>query len=191
MLGDITKRVDTGEFDEFVALPENSDRNFELVDGEIVEKMVSGPVSSRLGLRMGRFIDAFVDAYDLGQVSGADGGYWVGDDRYIPDVAYISKAKLIHVAKYGYVMTTPDLAVEVISPTDEKNNISTKIVNYLAAGTVLWLVDPKDQSVKVCEPNKPMVRFTRNMTLKGGRVLPNFTLDLELLFKIMDEPIIE
>jgi Uma2 family endonuclease len=176
-------RLDAAAFDVIVAQPTYHGRNLELIDGELIEKMVSSPTSSIIALRIGRLIGAYVDENRLGAVTGADGGYWIGADRYIPDVAFISQAKLDVEVREGYRTTAPDLAVEVISATDLRRDITAKVANYLAAGTVLWLVDPDEQSLQVFEPGKPVTTFTRDMTLTGGAVLPGLTIDLAQVFR--------
>jgi Uma2 family endonuclease len=111
------------EFDQWVLLRENSEHGYEYIAGK-VHDVVARPESSKLGLRMGRRIGNFLDDHDLGHLTGADGGYHVAGERYIPDVWFISykrrpEAKL--VAIHGYVTNAADLAVEVISPTDSHN----------------------------------------------------------------------
>lgn len=66
--------ITADEFDAFVRLPENADRNFELIAGEIVEKMVSNPRSSSIGAVATGALAIFVRQHGLGRVTGADGG---------------------------------------------------------------------------------------------------------------------
>jgi Uma2 family endonuclease len=179
-------RLDAAAFDAIVAHPIHREHNLELIDGELIEKMVSSPTSSIIALRIGRLIGAYVDENRLGAVTGADGGYWIGADRYIPDVAFISRAKLAADVREGYRTTAPDLAVEVISATDLRRDITAKVANYLAAGTVVWLVDPDEQSVQVFEPGKPVTTFTRAMSLTGGAVMPGLAVDLAQVFQEND-----
>lgn len=73
-------------FDEFIARPENRDRLFELIHGEIVE-VVSNGESSEIGMLTGDFLTVFVRQHKLGRVTGADGGYMAAGERYIPDQA--------------------------------------------------------------------------------------------------------
>ena len=85
--------VTVAEFERRVALPENLHRNLELVAGEIVEKVVSNPRSSAIAAWiMGKMV-VFVEAHDLGHVTGADGGYVVSGERYIPDGAFVAKVR--------------------------------------------------------------------------------------------------
>ena len=88
----VVQKVTSEEFDGFVTLPENRDRLFELIGGEIVE-VVSNGKSSRWGMKIGARITLFVEQHDLGYVTGADGGYVVSGEKYIPDVAFVSKRR--------------------------------------------------------------------------------------------------
>ncbi|MBZ0288744.1 MAG: Uma2 family endonuclease, partial [Anaerolineae bacterium] len=55
------QRVTPAEFDRFIRRPENKSRNFELIAGEIVEKMVSSPRSSKIGMRIGGRLSVWVE----------------------------------------------------------------------------------------------------------------------------------
>src|SRR5688572_27367561 len=139
-------RVSIEEFEKIAALPENADRHLEYIGGEIVE-VVSNNLSSRIALRIGGKISNFVEAQNLGYVTGADGGYKVSGEDYIPDVGFLSKARHPKPPVDSWVPLAPDLAVEVVSPTDRAQNISVKLANYLAAGTVVWYFYPQDKEV--------------------------------------------
>lgn len=176
-----TRSVTPEAFDRFVLLPENRDRNFELIAGEIVE-VVSNSYSSLVSMLLGGRVSVFVFDRGLGWVTGADGGYWVGDERYIPDAAYISKARQPQPSHDAYNPNAPDLAIVVISPTDDQHDLRFKLVNYLNAGTTLWIVNPPLKTVEVYIPDKPPRVLTVNDTLDGGAVLPGFTLPVKDVF---------
>jgi Uma2 family endonuclease len=177
----IKRTVTEQEFDEFVMLPENADRMFELIAGEIVE-VVSNPNSSRLGMKIGARITIFVDEHDLGYVTGADGGYIVAGERYIPDAAFVSKAKYPVLAEDGYNPYPPDLAVEVLSPSNTDTEMRIKVVNYLRAGTTLWVADPNKKQIEVYSPKHPPKTLGIDGVLDGGDVLPGFTLAVREIF---------
>lgn len=170
------------DFSRFILLPENADRNFELLAGEIIEKMVSSPRSSAIGAFMVIAVGSHAYQHGLGRVTGADGGYVVGNDRYIPDAAYIAKARQPVPPTEAYNPLAPDLAVEVLSPSDNPYEVRLKIANYLAAGTVVWLIDPEMQQVEVYVSGQPARVFGINDTLEGGDVLPGFTLAVSRIF---------
>lgn len=128
--------VTAAEFDRFIRLPENVSRNFELIAGEIVEKMVSNPRSSSIAALVLGFMAVHARQHNLGRVTGADGGYMVNGERYIPDAAFMSKVRQPVQPSDAYNPLAPDLAVEVLSPTNDPDEIRIKIANYMAAGTL-------------------------------------------------------
>jgi Uma2 family endonuclease len=97
-------------------------------------------------------------------------------------VGFISTTRQPKRPHVAWNPLAPDLAVEVVSPTDSAKDIGDKIVNYLAAGTVAWYVYPDDQEVKVYEAGEPVKTLTINDTLDGGKVLPGFTLAVKDIF---------
>ena len=177
-----TKPVTIEEFDRIVTKPENINRNFELIAGEIVEKMVSNPRSSAIGALAVEFLSTHVRQRGLGRVTGADGGYVVGDEKYIPDAAYISKMRQEKRPDEAYNPLAPDLAVEVLSPSNDDDEMRIKIANYLAAGTVLWVIDPDRERVEVYASGQPPKILGANDTLEGGALLPGFKLAVKELF---------
>jgi Uma2 family endonuclease len=174
------RRVTAAEFERFIRQPENISRNFELIAGEIVEKMVSNPRSSKIGVRIGGRLSVFVDDRGLGVVIGADGGYVVNGERYIPDAAFISKTRQPVQPADAYNPLAPDLAAEF--PSQTNNQLRIKVANYLAAGTLTWVINPDKQRVEVYQQGKPPIILTDDEVLDGGDVLPGFSLAVSTLF---------
>lgn len=99
-----------------------------------------------------------------------------------PDVAFVSREKLA-APPDEEVPFAPNLAVEVISRTDDWSEIAFKANQYTQAGTQLvWAVDPYTHSVFVFRPNQPMTLLNQTDELDGADVLPNFKLLVEALF---------
>jgi Uma2 family endonuclease len=169
-------------FDFFLQNPENASRNFELIAGEIVEKMVSNPRSSKIGIRISGHLSVWVEDRGLGVVTGADGGYSINGERYIPNAAYISKARQPVQPSDAYNPLAPDLAVEVLSLTNNDVQMRFKVVNYLAAGTLTWVIDPVRQRVEVYQPGHPPKILASDENLIGGDVLPGFYLTKKSIF---------
>lgn len=174
-------RVSVEEFEKIAALPENVGRQLEYIGGEIVE-VVSNSLSSRIEARILIRLGNHVEAHDLGYLTTSDGGYRVSGEDYMPDVGFISKAKHPKGPRETWVPYAPDLAVEVVSPSDRNSKITVKVANYLAAGTVVWYFDPAEQEVYVYEPGKSVKTLTINDTLEGGTVLPGFKVALKDIF---------
>ena len=139
MLTDTKPRMTVTDFDTWADLPENQERRLEYVGGQIIE-VPSNPYVSMIAVRIIGFLLDYLKAHDIGWVTGEGGGYMVAGERYAPDVAYISRARQPQLARKGYNPNPPDLAVEVISDPDnreEQTALRVKITNYLAAGVVV------------------------------------------------------
>jgi Uma2 family endonuclease len=177
-----TRSVTVEAFDQYVLLPENRGRNFEYIGGEIVE-VVSNPVSSNLAARMTGFMFMYQSQNDIGYLTSSDGGYIVSGERYIPDVGFISYEKQPELDYFdGYIQNPPDLAVEVQSPGNDDEDMAIKVANYLAAGTVVWLLKPLTKQVAVFVPIQPVKVLNSDGVLDGGIVLPGFTLKVADIF---------
>ncbi|NJL55561.1 Uma2 family endonuclease [bacterium] len=181
-------RYSTEAFEAIAQLPENADRLLELIGGEIVE-VVSNPKSSEIAMRIGFFIQLHLRQHKIrGHVTGADGGYMVAGERYIPDVAYLSTARQPDLpSMQGYNPIAPDLAVEVLSPTNADDKMRIKIAHYLLAGTIVWVVNPDNQTVETYIPGERVRIIDRDGLLDGGTVLPGFSLPVQEIFQTEED----
>jgi Uma2 family endonuclease len=171
------------QFDAWVMHPENVDKAYEFVAGEIVEKIVSNQRSSQIAYKIGIFIGMFILQHELGRLTGEQGGFVVGNERYIPDVGYMSYARQPIDNDDAYNPLAPDLAVEVLSPTDTAREMRIKVVSYLAAGTVVWVVSPDDEAIEIYVPGEKVRVLGIDDVLDGGMVPPGFSIPLKELFK--------
>lgn len=172
------------EFEAFIALPENANRRFEIINGEIVE-VPSNSYSSEIAALIIAALLWFLKDNPLGRVTGEQGGYIIAGQPYAPDVAFISFAKQPHPVRKGFTPNPPDLAVEVISDPDnrrEQETLRVKITNYLALGVVVWVVDPDQRWVEVHQAGEPVLIMNEDGILDGGDVLPNFKLPVRDIF---------
>ncbi len=167
------------EFEQFVLLPENTERRFELIDGEIVEMAPSRTRNSRFGLVIASVVYHFCHEHDLPtNMSGADGAYDIQGHILAPDFAY----KRAPVSDEYPDPEPPLWVVEVISPTDKAPDIREKRQIYQDAGILYWEMYPKAQKIDVYAPGQPPRTVGIDGTLDGGDVLPGFTLAARELF---------
>lgn len=167
-------------------LPENAERVFELINGEIIEKMPSNAFASEIAMLIAFFIRLFLREHSIeGHVTGEAGGFKVAGDSLAPDVAYISSARQAELNRQGYNNQPPELAVEVETNTtgETERRLRAKVLSYLAAGTLLWVVYPETKEVEVYTPGQMMRKLMLEDSLDGGEVLPGFTLALKEIFK--------
>lgn len=169
---------------DVIRIKDNENRLFELVDGVLVEKAMGFP-QAFLAAFLVRLIGNFVDENNLGIVLGADGMMRLFPKLLrIPDVSYFSwqtiKGKIPTEAA---PLIAPDLAVEVLSPSNRKKEIDRKRSEYFKAGTkAMWIADPKSRTVNVYTSVNASKILTVRDTLSGGSVLPRFSLDVKNLF---------
>ena len=176
------KTMTVSEFDHWVLLPENSDTSYEYIGEEIVEE-VSNNYASLVALEIGFLIKLYLKQHKMrGYVTGADGGYVVAGERYIPDVAYISAERQSEPSHDAYNPNAPDLAVEVVSPTDSERNLAIKVANYLVAGTVIWVVYPDRREVNIFVPQQAVKQLGANDVLDGSGIFPEFNLKVSDIF---------
>lgn len=178
-------KMTANAFDDWVQLPENADKRLEFVAGEIID-VPSNPYVSKIAGLILTFINIYLFKNDIGHVTGEAGGYMVAGERYAPDVAFISYEKQAELAKEGYNPNPPDLAVEVVSSENnstEEWTLNIKIGNYLAVGTMVWIVRPEKQSIEVYQPATPTKVYRAKDSIKLDNVLPDFELKLSDVFK--------
>ena len=180
----VEKQITTIEaFERFIAQSEHRDRSFELINGEIVEKMPTeehGIIAARI---VAEFI-IFLKDHPMGRAA-VEARYRLPDDSrndLIPDVSYISNERALAVTKKGAVPQMPDLAVEVKSPDDSNNELRAKAIYYLKAGSrMVWLVFPAKQQVEVYTEDAVRT-LSANDLLDAGDLLPGFKLALKDIF---------
>jgi Uma2 family endonuclease len=171
--------------EDVVAINDHENRLCELVDGILVEKTV-GAYESILAMEIGRLLGNWVKPRKLGVVLGADGMLKLAPGLIrIPDVAYLSIEKFPsgRFPRAAAPRLAPDLAVEVLSRHNTKQEMAEKLNDYFVAGSrLVWYVDPKPREVAVytSPKRKRMVRGTQK--LEGGDVLPGLIIDLAELF---------
>jgi Uma2 family endonuclease len=177
------QRISVTEFEDFIYRPENVNRDWEFIDGRIVE-VVANRGSSRYAANILGRMTFFVQEHDLGWVTGADGGYMVEGERYIPDVGYLSKARQPDPQDdVAYSPLPPDLAVEGLSPSNDPDDMRIKVVNYLRAGATVWVVNPEKHEVQVLSPSAASRTLGLADTLDGGDILPGFSLPVKDIFR--------
>jgi Uma2 family endonuclease len=161
-------------------------QQYYIVDGELFED-VSAPISSKTAARLNGFLFAFIHPRSLGELLGADGAYVLRespDTVLIPDLSFVRADRMPPKdQQIQYFRFAPDIAIEVLSPSNRRADIDRKIGIYRAAGVPLvWLVDPFKQTVTVYAVGAEPRTLQGTDTLDGGDVLPGFALPLAQLF---------
>jgi len=164
---------------------------YEVVDGQVVEKTmgafetgIASLLDQILGSfaranRLGRFFGEMLFRIDIGQ-----------DLQRRPDVAFVSHARWPYNRRVPDVPVwdmVPDLAIEVISPSDMMSAVLRKVHDYFKAGvTRVWVVYPEQAEVYIYSTPQQVQVVGVGQELDGGDLLPGFRLPVAVLFE--DEP---
>jgi Uma2 family endonuclease len=167
-----TKKLVTAE--ELLAMPDQP--RYELVYGELVEKPVPGELHGYVQANILALLGAWAKRSHAGRAY-AEVGFVLNRDpdvTYLPDVAF-RRASRDQAAARGFVEGSPELAVEVLSPTNTRGEMRRKVSEYLEAGTTqVWVVDPDQGLVTIYERGKVPVDISGDAELDGGELLPGF-----------------
>ena len=125
---------------------QNPLEKYYLIDGELCIKMAPTEVHGETANLIAYYLTSFVLQHGLGRV-GIEVGFHPPGDRgtaLLPDVSFLSKARMTKRALSSYVPSMPDLAVEVVSPSQSLAQVRRKAAVYLRHGTSLvWIIDPQ------------------------------------------------
>ncbi|HVS71988.1 MAG TPA: Uma2 family endonuclease [Phycisphaerae bacterium] len=173
--------------DDLWNMPGNGD-GYELVMGELRPMPPSGQQHSSIGARLVIRIGAFVEKQHLGIITTADGGYILHrnpDTVRAPDVGFVTTDRLPNGrTAQKWFPGHPDLAVEIISPTDVYGDVDEKVQEFLDAGTrLVWVVNPRHKTVTVFRNDTTITALGPGDQLSGESVLPGFTLAISEIFE--------
>ncbi len=172
--------------DELLRRPDDSFR-YALVRGELIRMTPAGFDHGVIEMRLGAALTNHVTAHRLGLVCGAETGFVLArapDTVLAPDVAFVRRERIPAAGRpRTFWEGAPDLAAEVVSPGDTRNAVAAKVAAWLAAGTrVVWVVDPKGETVTTHEPGRAPRRLDASDTLDGAPLFPGFRLRVADLF---------
>ncbi|HEV2704580.1 MAG TPA: Uma2 family endonuclease [Pyrinomonadaceae bacterium] len=172
--------------DELLKLPRGRLR-YELVNGELRQMSPAGHNHGRIAARLTGALVRYVEEHELGEVYAAETGFLLRrepDTVLAPGVAYVARERADAVGESrGYFPSAPELAVEVLSPSDTVRETEEKVSAWLEYGTkLIWVVSPKLRHVTVYRSLTDIEVLTENDSLDGERVVPGFSYPVNALF---------
>jgi len=177
-----TRRITVDEFENM-----SLEGRWELIDGEMVEMSPSADEPSSIGATITGMLWSFARPRRLGRVYNAEGGFVLFSDRetvLAPDVAFVRAERMPRgEARKHFARLAPDLAVEVLSPSDRASEVLVKVQMYQESGVrLVWIVDPDLETVTVIAQGNPTIVLGSGDDLTGGDVLPGFSVSVAEIF---------
>jgi Uma2 family endonuclease len=177
-----TKILLTAE--EFDNYPFEEDKRYELDEGELIEMTRPAYKHNRVLKKLLIEIELYLRKNPIGEALISENLYALSaSTRRAPDVAVIlgnhreelETAKVIHIV--------PDIAVEILSPSEAPRMIHRKLKQYFAAGVKeVWLIDPETRTAEIWTgPQLPEQELSGEATISSA-LLPGFDLPLAELF---------
>jgi len=175
---------------EFMALNRDGHR-YEIVNGELIDmgnrSAKHGYVCSILMILLG----GYVHSQKLGAMFDSSTAFKMkSGNKRSPDVSFMAKERLqgLDDLPDGFLEGAPDLAVEILSPSNTVEEIHNKLVEYFDNGArLVWVIHPKEQYVLVYRSAQEPDRLLKSVdSLDGEDIVPEFTLAVAELFQKLD-----
>jgi Uma2 family endonuclease len=173
---------------ELLALGANTDVKYELWDGKIIAMSPARPKHGAVIARLSYYLGAHIYENKLGEIFDGQTGFRLGTQNcFQPDISFVSRERMKLILPHGMegmFDAAPDLAVEVLSPSDSITKSEKKMQLYLAHGTRLgWMIDTKNKTARVYRPGEAFELLKGDKALTGIPVLPSFRISLAKIFE--------
>ena len=183
----MTTRTRPTTAEELLNMPDDGFR-YELVRGKLRKMVPAGQFHGEYSMNVGISLGGYVKGNRLGKTYSSDTGFVLATDPdhvRVPDVAFISNERLEELGEsHAFARGAPDVAVEVISPTDRYTDVEEKVADWHDAGTVaVIVVDPRRRTVKVHRSPDAAVVLTEDEVLEVGDAIPGWRLPVKDIFE--------
>lgn len=156
---------------------------YELSQGRLIRLCPASPQSSGISGEVHLAIGNFAKRRKLGRSGVSEGGFRLAsnpDTVRAPDIWFVRKERIPPegLPKQFWALA-PDLAVEILSPSDRFVEVMRKVSDYLRAGVrLVWVIDPDSRSAGVFAPGRSEMFVDEDGALDGEDVLPGFRMRL-------------
>jgi Uma2 family endonuclease len=158
----------------------SGDVGYELHDGRLVVMAPPGAGHGRRQARFSRYLVTEGEERGYGEAYAEVGVLLRRNPDHLrgPDAAFVTAAQLpVRTSPEGFLLTIPELIVEVRSKNDTQPEIDEKVNDYLNAGAVVvWVADPDARTVTVHQANQAPVVLAATDTLTAPAVIPGFAI---------------
>lgn len=160
-----------------------ANKGYEYINGKVEKKKMPNAKHSGVATRLAIEIGIFLKKNKIGLVYN-EAHFQIRSNKRIPDVAFVSTSRIPTDGEPSQLWEiAPDLAVEVISPSDSYIKVFDKIDDYFAANVKqVWIINPIKKTVTIYFSTTETKIFSETETLICEDILPNFRLKLNDIF---------
>jgi len=183
-------RMTVEQFEQF---PGEEGWVYELHEGRLIVMPGPGAEHADIQERFFLIVGVYLRSHALGRLSGTS-CYNLPLPNNIkellcPNLSYIEPSRRVAMQLRGsYLVGSPDLVIEIASPSDTRTEMAAKVAIYLQAGVrLVWVAWPGSQSIDVwrlASPAQPAATLSSADTLDGANVVPGFTCPVGDLFAV-------
>jgi Uma2 family endonuclease len=172
---------------EFMALNRDGHR-YEIVNGELIDMGNSGAKHGYVCSILMILLGGYVRLHKLGAMFDSSTAFKMkSGNKRSPDISFMAKERLqgLDDIPDGFLEGAPDLAVEILSPSNTVEEIDKKIIEYFDNGSrLVWLISPKQNYILVYRNGQEPDRLVKsNDSLDGEEIVPGFNLPVAELFQ--------
>jgi Uma2 family endonuclease len=174
--------------EEYMALPDSFDGPTELVKGILVKMPPPRPRHGQICARFVYLLQRFLEDHDIGHVLSNDSSTVTerGPDTVRgPDVSYYSFERVPKgPLPAGLLDVSPDVVIEVLSPSDRWSEVQVKVAEYLDAGVrAVCIADDDTRSIHVFCPDSPMHVYKSDDDFTLPEILRDFRVKVQRFFE--------
>ena len=157
--------------------------SYEYAKGELVPMSIPTMEHGEINSNIHFLLSTHVRQHQLGRMYIAETTFRIGESGRKPDVAFVSWERLPENRRQASPFP-PDLAIEVVSPSDTVYGVLEKVAEYLEAGTqMVWVIEPIFKTVTVYRSSNDIKLLTQNDILTGDEIVEGFQCDVSEIFE--------
>jgi len=154
--------------------------------GDVVIMPPTGGETGRRNAKINQQLANWADQYGGICFDSSTGFRFKNGEIRSPDASWIPIAKWNNLSgeeKNKFIPLCPDFIIELRSKYDNLRTLQKKMSDYIINGTKLaWLIDPEEKKVEIYRQDKKKEILEYPKELSGENILPNFILNLDLIW---------
>lgn len=156
-------------------------------EGNLIFMSPTGSETGDRNLELAFQIKLWNKQSKLGKVFDSSTGFKFSNGAVrSPDVSWVAIAQwnsLTKEQRRRFAPINPDFALELMSPTDDLDELQNKMKEYLNCGVKLgWLINPDAKQVEIYRQGKEKEVLHDPKTLSGEAIMPGLTVSLAEIF---------